>query len=84
MTPQLKIQQIFLGWKRKKKASKNRIVREIRNLFENEQGYYYKPVRVGNFWSDNYIEYESNDNRNKNTTSWRVEEYLNKIINDHK
>ena len=21
---------------------------------------YYKPVRVGNFWNNNYIEYESN------------------------
>ena len=37
---------------------------------------YYKPVRVSNFWSNNYIEYESNDRRN-NTLS--VEEYLNKI-----
>ena len=35
-----------------------------------------KPVRVGNFWSNNYIEYESNIDRNKTLF---VEEYLNKI-----
>ena len=35
---------------------------------------YYKPVRVSNFWSNRYIEY---DVRNKTLS---VEEYLNKII----
>ena len=34
------------------------------------------PVRVSNFWSDNYIEYVSNDDQNKTLS---VEEYLNKI-----
>ena len=33
-------------------------------------------VRVNNFWSNNYIEYESNGDNNK---VWSVEEYLNKI-----
>ena len=37
---------------------------------------YYKPVRVTNFWSNNYIEYENNGDRNK---ALSVEEYLNKI-----
>ena len=36
----------------------------------------YKPVRVSNFWSKNYIEYESNGDRNKTLL---VKEYLNKI-----
>ena len=31
---------------------------------------------VGNFYSDNYIEYESNGNRNKTLS---IEEYLNII-----
>ena len=26
---------------------------------------YYKLIRVGNFWNNNYIEYESRGNRNK-------------------
>ena len=46
------------------KAIKNIIL--ITNLFENEEEEnYYKPVSVSNFWSNNYIEYESNGDRNK-------------------
>ena len=37
---------------------------------------YHKPVRVSNFWSNNYIEQESNGDKNKRLS---VEEYLNKI-----
>ena len=57
------------------KAIKYIIFRNIRNLFENKE-IYYKPVRVSNFWSNNYIEYERNGDRNKTLS---VEEYLNKI-----
>ena len=48
-----------------KKVIKDRILKDIRNLFEHEEKDYYKPVRVGNFWSNNYMEYKSNDDRNK-------------------
>ena len=41
------------------------IIRHIRNFFEQEKEDYYKSVRVGNFWSRNYIEYERNGDRNK-------------------
>ena len=37
------------------------MLRDIRNLFEHEEeGNYYKPVQVSNFWSNNYIEYKRN------------------------
>ena len=36
---------------------------------------FYKPVRVSNFWSNNYIEYESSGDKNKTLS---VKEYLNK------
>ena len=54
------------------------MLRDIKNLFEHEEGEenYYKPVRVSTFWSNIYIEYESNGDRNKIPS---VEEYLNKI-----
>ena len=42
---------------------------------EEEEESYYKPVRVSNFWSNNYIEYESNSDKNKTLSA---EEYLNK------
>ena len=51
------------------------MIRDIRNLFE-EQEDYYIPVRVGNFLSNNYIEFKNNGDRNKAPS---VEEYLNKI-----
>ena len=53
------------------------ILSDIRNLFENEEEEKYcKPVKVSNFWSNNYIEYEGNDDRNKTLS---VEKYLNEI-----
>ena len=60
------------------KAIKDSILRDIKNLSEHEkeEQNYYKPVRVSNFWSNNYIEYKSSGNRNK---ALSVEEYLNKI-----
>ena len=47
------------------KAIKDRILRDIKSLFEHEEETYYKPVKVSNFLSNNYIEYESNGDRNK-------------------
>ena len=58
------------------KLIKDRKLRDIKNLFEHEKENYYKPVRVDNFWSNNYLYYESNGESNKTLS---VEEYLNKI-----
>ena len=43
------------------------MIKDIRNLCWNkeEEENYYKPVRVNNFWSNSYIEYESNSDRNE-------------------
>ena len=51
----------------KEEPNKGRILRDMKNLFEHEkeEENYYKQVRVNNFCSDNYIEYESNSERNK-------------------
>ena len=35
--------------KNKNKTIKGRIIRDIRNAFEHEERYYYKPVKVNNF-----------------------------------
>ena len=51
------------------KAINNKIIRDLKDLCEREKKeYYYKPVRVGNFWSNNHIESESNDDKS-NTLS---------------
>ena len=61
MIPQLKIQKIL-----ENKAIKDRIIIDFWKLFEHEEEEnYYKPVRVSNFWSNNYIEYESSGDRKK-------------------
>ena len=51
--------------KKENETIRDRIIRDIRNLFVQEIEDYYKPVRVGNIWSRNYIELESNRDRNK-------------------
>ena len=51
--------------------------KDITIFFQHEGEWnYYKPVRLSNFWSNNYIEYESKGDRNK-TLSVKI--YLNKI-----
>ena len=56
---------------------KDRILRDVKNLFKHqEEENYDKPVREGNFWSNIYIEYESKSDKNKTLS---VGEYLNKI-----
>ena len=67
----------YFRLRRGNKVIKDRMLRDIRNLFEHEdEENYYKAVRVSNFWSNNSIEYESNDDKNQTLS---VEEYLNKI-----
>ena len=51
--------------KRENKVIRKRIIRDIRNLFRHEEENYYKPETVGNSYDDNYIEYESNNDRIK-------------------
>ena len=67
----------FLDQKKKLKLLKKEYLEILRIFFhQEEEENYYKLVRVSNFWSNNYIEYESNSDRNKTLS---VEEYVNKI-----
>ena len=47
-------------------AIKDKTIIDIINLFEldKEEEEYYKPVRVGNFWMNNYTEFEYSGDRN--------------------
>ena len=62
--------------KKENEAIKDRIIKDIRDLYEKEKESYYKSVRIGNFWSKKYIKYECNGDRNKTLL---LREYLNKI-----
>ena len=78
----------FSRLKKENEAIKDIIITNIRNLFEHEEKGYYKPVRVGNFWSNNCIEYESNGDKNKILLLAEclniVRPYLKNIINNLK
>ena len=63
MTAQLKTKD-FINQKKKYKAIQDRVIRDIRNLFKQEDDYC-ESIRVDNLWKDNYIRYESNGDRNK-------------------
>ena len=56
------IYEKFFEQKKKNKAIKEIVFRDIRNLFENqEEENYYKPVAVSN----KYVKYKRNSDRNK-------------------
>ena len=46
----------FFRREKEAKEIKDRVLRDMNNLFKHEEEKrYYKPVRVNNFWSNNYI-----------------------------
>ena len=61
--------------KKENEAIKDKIIRDIKNLFKEEEEDFYKEVRVGNFYSNKYTKYESNGDRSKTLST---EKYLNK------
>ena len=59
------------------KIIKDNIITDIRINFDQEKEEdYFKPKTVRNFWNNNYIEYETNGDKNRNLA---LGEYLNKI-----
>ena len=54
------------------KIIEGKIIRDIRNIFEQEE-VYYKSVRVGKFHNNSCIQYKSNADRNKTIS---IKEYL--------
>ena len=54
---------IYLFSKQKRKK-KDRLIRDIRATFEQEEDYY-KSERVKKIWHNNYIEYESYGDKNR-------------------
>ena len=58
-----------------KETIKERIIRDIKILLEQEEDYY-KSIRVDNFCGNNYTEFDSNGDRNKTLS---IKEYLDKF-----
>ena len=73
----IKVIRNIFRLKKQVKGIKYIVLRNIMNLSKHEEGEnYYKPVRLNNFWSNNYIEYKSNGDKNRVIS---VKEYLDKI-----
>ena len=72
----IKVVRNLFRLEKQTKAVRERIPRDNKDIFEHEEENYHKPVRASNFCSNNYIEYESNGDRNKILS---VEKYLNMI-----
>ena len=61
--------------KKKNEKIKDRMMRDISTLFDQEKDYH-KPVRVCSFWNNKYVEYKINGDRNKTLP---IKEYLDVI-----
>ena len=73
--------------KKEDNGIKDEVLRYISVLFEPEEDYY-KAVKILNAFDNNYIEYESNADKDKAQSIKEylneIKPYLNDIINDHK
>ena len=76
----------FFRLEKETKAFKDRILRDVKNLFERKEENNYKPVRINNFWSNYYIECKSNSYKNKTLLVeeylWKIRPYLKDVINN--
>ena len=70
-----------------KKFNADKILRGTRTLFEPEEDYY-EPLRIGNAFNSNYIEHESNGDKDRklaiNEYFDKIRPYLNNMIKDLK
>ena len=62
--------------KKENQSIKGKTISDIRNRFELENVEYYKPIKVGNFYSINDIEFDCNGDRDKKLL---IQEYLSKV-----
>ena len=54
------------------KSIEDKIIRDIKDVFEEEENDYYKPVRVANLYRKSYNEYENNGDENKTLSIKRI------------
>ena len=66
----------LFGMHKETEPIKERLIADIKKLFEQEEEDSYQLVGVHNFRRNNYIKYESNGNKNK---ALSTEKYLDKI-----
>ena len=67
---------------RKENRDENKIIGDLRALYEPQEEDYYKSQKIKGAFDDDYIEYESNGDKDKELD--HVRPYLSSIIDDHK
>ena len=74
--------------KQKRLKSIREGIRDIINLFDEINEDYYKPVKTKSAFNNNYIEYESREDKDKNLSPKEyvdmIRPYLRDMINNHK
>ena len=74
--------------KQKRLKSIREGIRDIINLFDEINEDYYKPVKTKSAFNNNYIEYESRGDKDKNLSPKEyidmIRSYLRDVINNHK
>ena len=70
------MKDISLYGLKNKKGINDKVLRDIRTLYESDKEDDYKPIRIGNAFSSNYIEYESNGDKDKILF---IDDYLDRI-----
>ena len=63
-------------------------IKYVKNMYDDIDEDYYKPIKTGNAFSSNYIEYESNGDKDKILLIKKyldiIKPYLSTMINNHK
>ena len=63
-------------------------IRDVKDTYDDVDEDYYKPIRIGNAFSSNYIEYKSNGDKDKILLIKEyldmIRPYLNDLIDKHK
>ena len=63
-------------------------IKYVKNMYDDIDEDYYKPIKTGNTFSSNYIEYESNGDKDKILLIKKyldiIKPYLSTMINNHK
>ena len=71
----------------KDKGINDKVLRDIRTLYESDKENYYKPININNAFNDNSIEYESNGDKDKTLSIKKyldmIKPYLSTMINNH-
>ena len=66
----------------------NKLILKVKQPKKNNRKDVYKPIKISGAFSDNFVEYQSNGNRDRSISIARylnnIKEHLRKLINDKK